>query len=155
MTPSRFRCLALCFAFLPLCAWRPIASDSFWGSTPCDVYIKSVLGIPAEAPCTFLKWQLALKREGDAGTFTLEVIYGADQPGTNGFKNGGTTLKIEGTYKVVATEDKRMRYELSAASLRNRLMLLALNDDLFHILDSQQKLLVGNGGYSYMLNGKR
>ncbi len=125
--------------------------EHFVGSTPCDPYIKSILRIDEQAPCEFTKWKMDI--DASAKTFTAEVLYGLSLPNTNGFQNGGTKLSIIG--KIEMSKDKRTGksvYTLSSASLRSSLSLRALDSNVLHMLDAGNKLLVGNGGFSYSLN---
>jgi hypothetical protein len=148
--------ILLCLILLSVQAQTSDPPVLFWGSTPCDTYIKNTLNIPASEPCDFLKWKLSLNGvDGGAGTFVAEVLYGEEQPGTNGFRRGGAKLTITGNYQIAEAAKSspgKTVYALTAPSLKDPLYLVKLNSSLFHIADNEKKLLVGNGGYSYMLN---
>src|SRR5215218_5752212 len=71
----------------------------FAGSTPCDAWIRNRLRITDSASCEFMKWEMKLfPAEHDSGTFELKINYGISQPNTNGFKGGGKTSLVRGTY---------------------------------------------------------
>ena len=147
------KAVTICCLLIISCAITTIAqsigTDFFAGSTPCDAWIKSELKINDSSPCEFQKWELLF----DKDQFTLSVRYGMSKPNTNGFQNNGTSMEIKGSFVIVNPSGNRKTiYRLSSASFKSPLMLLKLDNNLFHILDDKQSLLVGNGGFSYSLN---
>ncbi len=120
------------------------------GSTPGDSLIKSLLAISPDKQIDFIRWDLTLNQsENDSKTFILNIVFGEGQPNTNGFKGGGEKFSFEGTYAV-----SKNIYELKNKKTSTKISLIKLNDNLFHILTPDNKLMVGNGGWSYTLNRK-
>jgi hypothetical protein len=118
------------------------------GCTPGDDLIKSQLGIPAETKIDFIRWDLKFDK---SNTFVLNIKYGENQPNTLGFKEGGQGKDFQGSYTVSKNMDNNF-YHLMANQLK--ISLVKLNDNLFHLLTSENQLMVGNGGWSYTLNNK-
>lgn len=123
----------------------PDALAIFVGSTPCDTDMRKAFAVPEKENCEFIKWRLQL----DDGNkrFQMAVTFGESQPNTNGFKGGGTRREITGTF-----QSDESFYRLQSPELQQDLFLVVLNDNLFHLADENGQLLVGNGGFSYLLN---
>lgn len=126
-------------------------------STPGDSLIKTMLAIPTETPVDFIRWELNLT-SGRKGSqeFRLNLVYGESQPNTMGFKQGGQKQILEGSFtrsRNRSMEDK-MVYEFKSRRHHSAFSLVRLNDNLFHLLAPDEKLLVGNGGWAYTLNRK-
>lgn len=119
------------------------------GSTPGDSAIKKMLGIKADAVIDFIRWNLLINKDE---TFKLSIEYGENQPNTLGFKQGGTAQIIEGNYQVASSENWEQLYTLQRKDGTAMLSLVAISTNLFHMLDDQSQLLVGNAGWSYTLN---
>jgi hypothetical protein len=119
------------------------------GSTPGDSAIKKMLGIKPDAVIDFIRWELQFKADQ---RFKLAIQYGENQPNTLGFKQGGTEQMIEGKYQVSSTENWKELYTLKNSEGKVLLNMVAINANIFHVLDDQNQLLVGNAGWSYTLN---
>jgi hypothetical protein len=115
--------------------------NAYTGSTPADPVVRSFLGIPLSDSVDFIRWQLILKDNN----YTLNCNYGIGKPNTNGFINGGKKIVISGVL-----HKEKNNYQLHNDS--KILKLAELNNDLLHLLDENNHLLVGNGGWSYTLN---
>lgn len=122
------------------------------GSTPGDEAIKSMLSISATTKVDFIKWDLKLVSKG---AFVLKIVYGESQPNTMGFKNDGKNKVITGSYQIIKKQNSnrfKEIYQLKSNDLSVKIVLVKLNENLFHVLTSTNQLMVGNGGYSYSLN---
>lgn len=117
---------------------------TFTGSTPAAPLVRTFLGISLGDSIDFIRWKLSL----DEGRYRLSCRYGVGKPNTNGFVNGGEKIDLAGPY----TKNEN-RYELTNGP--NTLMLVDLNGDLLHLLNPDNTLLVGNGGWSFTLNSTR
>jgi hypothetical protein len=140
--------LIACFIPAVLSQTKP---QHFVGSTPCDAYIRSILKLHEETPCEFIKWKMDVNIP--AKSFTAEILYGLSLPNTNGFQNGGKKLTISG--KVEVSKDERSGkaiFTLISSSFASPLAMRALDSNVLHMLGADNKLLVGNGGFSYSLN---
>lgn len=161
MKPGRLYLLFLLFASFMVsnsCSQtttaNPPVTDVFAGSSPCDPAIKKMISIPAGDSCEFIKWDLSLSRiQMDSGNFQLKILYGESQPNTNGFKGGGKQLVVTGTYHYgrPATTGSKGFY-LIGKKLPNPILLVELDNNILHFADTSKKLLVGNGGWGYVLN---
>ncbi len=114
---------------------------TYTASTPAAPVIKTFLGIALTDSIDFIRWKLTLNNN----RYTLQCNYGIGKPNTSGFINGGTHISITGNLKK-----EKNYYQL----LNNKytLKLIELSNNLLHFLDSDNSLLVGNGGWSYTLN---
>jgi hypothetical protein len=124
------------------------------GCTPGDQYIKSVFDIPADNKVDFMRWNLTLKNQK---TFLLHLEYGVSRPNTTGFIDGGKLLTLEGEFSVshtIINDVKRTIYWLKSNNGFSSFEMVKINDNLFHLLTPGNKLMVGNGGWSYTLNRK-
>jgi hypothetical protein len=122
------------------------------GSTPGDEIIKSMLIIPADTKIDFIKWNLKLDNKN---SFVLDITFGESQPNTLGFKGGGEKRIIKGTFTVSengGSSSFKEVYHLQSSGLPDKISLVKLNENLFHLLTSQNQLMLGNGGWSYSLN---
>jgi hypothetical protein len=121
----------------------PVAGKetAFTGSTPADPVIRSFLGIPLSDSIDFIRWDLHLNDQ----EFRLKVNFGIGKPNTNGFINGGKKLELRGNLK-------RGNNYYTLQHNNKRLRLVALNENLLHFLATDDRMLVGNGGWSYTLN---
>jgi hypothetical protein len=111
-----------------------------------------MLSISTATQVDFIKWNLNLN---DNKTFALNIVYGESQPNTLGFKSGGQTKRFQGSFAVdTSPENKAFRevYQLKSHSLAGTISLVKLSENLFHILTSDNQLMIGNGGWSYSLN---
>ncbi len=114
---------------------------SFTGSTPADPVIRSFLGIPQGDSIDFIRWQLFISD----GQYHLHANYGIGKANTNGFINDGIKIELSGTLKK---EEKYYSLQNGSKILR----MLEFNEDLLHFVNNDNSLLVGNDGWSYMLN---
>lgn len=124
-------------------------------STPCDADIRSILGIPADIKCDFIRWNLALDERRK--TFDLDIRYGEAEPNTLGFRGGGEERKLIGEFRVSSLHNdrgKQVIYQLEPRGSGSKFSLLKLNENLFHVLEPGGRMMVGNGGWSYTLNRK-
>ena len=138
-----------CMLFHACSQVNKYSADRYVGSTPCDSLIKASLGIRMADGCEFIKWEVWLSFSSrDTGTFEWSALYGVSQPNTNGFKGGGT--RITGTGKFDTAGEGFFR--LQSGQLPAALYLVKMDDNIFHFADSNKKLLVGNGGWGYVLN---
>ncbi len=113
----------------------------YTGSTPADPVVRSFLGIPLADSIDFIRWKLIL----DDKHYTLNCNYGISKPNTNGFVNGGKKTELTG----ILSKGKNY-YQLQNDN--KNLKIAELNTNLLHLLDTDNSLLVGNGGWSYTLN---
>jgi hypothetical protein len=113
---------------------------TYIGSTPADRTIREFLGIPLTDSIDFIRWKLALSVTG----YTLECQYGISKPNTNGFIDE-KRVAITGTSKKDG-----IHYHL----LNNgkNLHIIEINASIVHFADDKDRLLTGNGGFSYALN---
>lgn len=152
-----FRNTLLCvFVFLSgSCFATSTASEILLvGSTPGDESIKSMLSIAGDRQVDFIRWNLKLDIKN---TFVLDITYGEAQPNTLGFKGGGQQQTIKGTFLITKNRENKhftAVYQLDSNGLSEKISLVRINESLFHILTSQNRLMVGNGGWSYSLNRK-
>lgn len=124
----------------------------FVGSTPGDPEIRTMLSIDAEGVVDFIRWKVTFSNN-EPKTYSLDLHYGEAQPNTLGFKAGGKRSTLEGAYTISKSPLGNV-YELKNDRSANIVSFLRLNDNLFHILTANKKLMVGNGGWSYTLNRK-
>ena len=113
---------------------------SYTGSTPAAPVIRTFLGIPLSDSVDFIRWKLILHNK----LYQIECNYGIGKPNTNGFFDGGKKIEWSG----------KLSKEKNFFQLRNGnkvLKIAELNEDLLHLLDADNSLLVGNGGWSYTL----
>lgn len=113
-------------------------------STPAGKEIKTILGIDLKDSIDFIRWNVLL--DSSSGKFKVELQYGISKPNTVGFISPKSKI-IEGKFEVSSGT-----YILKSASLPKDLRFIKINEHLFHILGTDQNLLVGNGGWSYVLN---
>lgn len=125
-----------------------IAQKEYTGSTPADPEVRTALNISQNANVDFIRWNLTFPRPRK---FALNIVYGESQPNTLGFKSGGTKATFEGSFEMRVTEGVPV-YTLKTGSIS--LSLKMLNDYLLHILTRERKLMVGNGGWNYILTQK-
>lgn len=133
--------LLIIFAIAPLFACGTAPERKYTASTPAGPVVRNFLGISLTDSVDFIRWKLTL----DADRYKLECNYGIGKPGTNGFYNGGKTISQAGA----------VRKEKSVYQLQNggkMLRMLELNSNLLHVLNDNDALLIGNGGWSYTLN---
>lgn len=129
----------------------------FVGSTPGDELIKSLLTIPTDKEVDFIRWNLILNEtNSNEKTFSLKIAFGVSQPNTLGFKVE-ERLAFDGTYMIAPSKNKILHgviYHLKSSSLASDIMMVRLNENIFHLLTPQHRLMIGNGGWSYTLNRK-
>lgn len=113
----------------------------YTASTPAGHVVRSFLQIPLSDSVDFIRWRLVLSE----GRYNLYCNYGIGKPNTNGFINGGDKIEL---YGIVKKEENIYQLQNGAIILK----LYQLNPDLLHLLDENNNLLVGNGGWSYTLN---
>jgi hypothetical protein len=124
------------------------------GSTPGDSLIKSLLAISPDKQIDFIRWDLTLNEaENGQKTYVLNIVFGEGQPNTRGFKGGGEKLSFAGIYTAQKSK-KGDIYQLKSETPPSAISIVKLNDNLFHLLTPDNKLMVGNGGWSYTLSKK-
>src|SRR5262245_47566156 len=116
----------------------------FVGSTPANDVVKSFIGAPLEDSVDFIRWKLII----DDKQYSLDCNYGIGQPNTNGFINGGKKITMSGGVKKEGNY-----YRLLNGS--KVLKLIKLSNDLVHVLNFDNSLMAGNGGWSYTLNSSK
>lgn len=125
-------------------------------STPGDSLVKSMLHIDAGMDLDFIRWNLTIGMgRGNTNTWLLKVHYGKSRPNTIGFDEDALTRTLQGKYDVIDRGDGSLRgkiYRLTSSDPRTTISLVKLNDNIFHLLTPDNKLMVGNGGWSYTLN---
>src|SRR5258708_2628887 len=130
----------------------------FVASTPCSLGTRPLPGIPVNADCELIKWNLTLYQEESGGTpttYKLHCSYGLPQQGTTGFVGGGNNIEIEGKWTIVKGEvpnTNAIIYRLNDDKTNKAISFLKLSDGLLHLLDNYQHLMIGNAAWSYTLN---
>lgn len=127
------------------------ATFELQASTPGDSLIKTMLNIEQSFPVDFIRWHIFLEPEGH--TFELNISYGIGLANTLGFTSDGRKKSIKGSYQVRNSTHGKV-FQLKSQDNSVAFSFLQLNEDLYHLLDTDQKLLLGNGGWSYSLNRK-
>lgn len=153
----------LCFSILHAHAQAVPADYSgvsavFAGSTPCSPGTKPLPGIPREAGCELIKWELRLfmdTKKNSSGNYIMDCTYGMPKQGARGFINGGSRLHREGKWTMIkgtATNPAAIVYRLDPGKPQASISFLRLNQNLLHLLDSRDQLMIGTGAWSYTLN---
>ncbi|AEE53066.1 copper resistance protein NlpE N-terminal domain-containing protein [Haliscomenobacter hydrossis] len=130
---------------------EPDTAFELQASTPGDSLIKTMLNIDQSFPVDFIRWHLLMQPESQ--TFDLSINYGINQPNTLGFTAAGQKQSIQGSYQVRSGPHGEV-YQLKSETAKVAFSFLQLNEDLYHLLDADQQLMLGNGGWSYSLNRK-
>jgi hypothetical protein len=147
----------ICLSALGSCAQnnqiQERGSTQFVGSTPCDSFIRVQLGIPIDSKCDFIKWELNLDPAG-SDSFKITAVYGESRPNTNGFMKDAH-YGAKGIYIFAKGDTENPRYRvlhLNAPQLKSPLLFIAMDSNILHFADHDNRLLVGNGGWGYVLN---
>jgi hypothetical protein len=147
----------------PMTAPSPVTAGPslhgvFEGITPCSAQARPLPQIPADSDCEQMIWKIILHQDpvtGTPTTYTLDSAYGVPQQGTNGLDGGGTPIVMEGKWAVLTgtkLDPDAVVYQLNPDDPQTAVPFLKLDEDILHVLSSDNTLLVGNGGWSYSLN---
>lgn len=130
----------------------------FVASTPCSQGTRPLPGISTNEKIELIKWQLKFvgnPGKEKSGTYILNCDYGMPKQGSRDFINEGKHLYREGKWAVVKgtkSYPAAIIYCLDPDKPQSSVSFLRLNENLIHLLDSHQQLMIGNGAWSYTLN---
>jgi hypothetical protein len=130
----------------------------FVASTPCSQVSRPLPGISVNTDCEVIKWRLTLYHDESAKTpttYTLHSLYGLPKQGTTGFIGGGKKVDMDGKWTIIkgkASTRNAIVYRLEDSKTKKTISFLKLNDNLLHLLDSDQRLMIGSAAWSYTFN---
>jgi hypothetical protein len=130
----------------------------FVASTPCSQGTRPLPGIAVNTDCELIKWKLTLYQDEitkTPTTYKLRSLYGLPKQGTKGFIGGGKKIEMEGKWTIVngtPSDRHAIVYQLHDMEANKTISFLKLNDNLLHVLDSEQHLMIGSAAWSYTLN---
>lgn len=113
---------------------------AYVGSTPADRDVRVFLGISLTDSIDFIRWKVMI----NDNHYSLDCQYGISKGGTPGFIN---EKKV-----VFAGSLAKQDIYLQLKHGHNVFYLLHVNNNLLHLLDKHKNFLIGDGGYSYVLN---
>lgn len=124
------------------------------GSTPGDSLVKKMLGIEPAMSVDFIRWKLELKEQAVPASYTLNIMYGTSQPNTKGFTSNARKAEYAGTFTVRKGKAGNIQGDIYTLQLNNKkqLSFIRVNEQLFHLLSPNQRLMVGNAGWNYLLS---
>ena len=128
----------LSFTLLVSCANSK--ETNYTASTPAAPLVRTFLGISLADSIDFIRWKLSLTDK----KYSLECSYGIGKPNTNGFYD---EKKV-----VLSGIVKRENNNYILENGNHVLKLVELNANLLHIVNNDNTLLKGGGGWSYALN---
>lgn len=128
-----------------------VAVTEFVGSTPCDEPARRFLGIGNPA-CEQITWELALT-DPASGPFELRAVYRMPIPGSPNHLDEGRPLQLRGAWTSAPGTGLHVGRTIYTLTTRGRSLQFALLEhDLLQLLTADEKLMVGNAGWSYTLN---
>ncbi|HEX6043189.1 MAG TPA: hypothetical protein VFZ22_01770 [Pyrinomonadaceae bacterium] len=126
------------------------AADVFTGTSPCAEFVKPFLAIPLEQKCDRIIWQLSIRPSSK--TFDLTREYGFYVDNRTYQSHGSASLK--GT--LTATKGRASDPGATVFQLVNekskRIAFAAVDENVLHLLDTDQRLAIGDAGASYTIN---
>ncbi|HET6768054.1 MAG TPA: hypothetical protein VFH08_11665 [Chitinophagaceae bacterium] len=133
--------IAAILSFVLLASPADSKETIYTASTPAGSMVRTFLGISLSDSVDFIRWRLSLTDV----MYKLECNYGIGRPNTNGFVKDGKKVVLTGAVK---RQENIYILQNKNAGLR----LAELNANLLHILNEDNRLLIGNGGWSYTIN---
>jgi hypothetical protein len=137
----------------------------FAGTTPCGNVIRPLHNITPEpdcllqeCKCIMVEWELTLYMDAttkEPARYTLKGINRYSVKETNMYSEPGIKTEAEGKWAIIRgtkTNPDAVLYQLNPDKSKMSLSFLKLNDNLLHILDQNEKLMIGNEFHSYTLN---
>ncbi len=137
----------------------------FAGATPCSNVIRAIHKIKPEpdcqlneCKCAVVEWKLTLYMNVNTklpAGYKLEGVNRYIVKETNMYSEPGTKTASEGKWVIIKgtkTDPNAIVYQLNPGEPGMRLSLLKLGDNLLHIIDPDEKLMIGNEFQSYTLN---
>ncbi len=137
----------------------------FAGTTPCSNIIRPIHKINPEpdcpleeCKCMMVEWELTLYMNANTKEPTRYKLKGINRytvKETNMYSEPGIKSEAEGTWAIVRgtkTNPDAIFYQLNPDKPGMRLNFLKLSDKLLHIVDQNEKLMIGNEFFSYTLN---
>jgi hypothetical protein len=118
---------------------------TFESTTPCSEIKPPLPQILDGTNCEMTIWNITFNTDK---TYTLTANYGMSQPNTMGIKNGGTQVKMSGTW----TQEPETGIINLTSNSGHQVSFLKITDGLIHLLDNEREMMTGNGGWSYTLN---
>ncbi|MEZ4904293.1 MAG: hypothetical protein R2822_22350 [Spirosomataceae bacterium] len=130
----------------------------FVGSSPCGNAIRSLLKMPTDTACDFMKWNLMLYQDPTTQQptkFKLSVSYGVYQNNTSNFAGGGSQFETEGKWAIgkgTKTNPEAIIYQLNPDQAEKSMSFVKMDDNVIHLLYNDGSLMIGNAGHSYTFN---
>ena len=144
------------------------SKDSFMvfaGTTPCGNLIRPIHKINPEpdcplneCKCMMVEWQLTLYVDANIKEPTRYKLNGISRytvKETNMYSEPGIKSDAEGKWAIVRgtkTNPNAIFYQLNPDKPGMHLKFLKLSDSLLHIVDQNEKLMIGNEFFSYTLS---
>ena len=164
--------IVACFITMIGCDSVPDRSTSskdsfmvFAGTTPCSNVIRPIHKIDREpdcpleqCKCMMVEWELTLYIDANTKKptrYTLKGINRYTVKETNMYSEPGTKSETEGRWAIVRgtkANPNAILYQLNPDKPGMGLSFLKLSDSLLHIIDQNEKLMIGNEFFSYTLN---
>jgi hypothetical protein len=159
-------CLLSMVICLPVSNYGIADSSVFFaGTTPCSNVIRPLHKIAKEPDCqlndchcTMVEWKLTLNSNpvtGQPTTYTLTGINRFSVKETNMYSQPGTKSERSGNWSIMKGTKRNpdaIVYQLSPDDPTITVRMVRLSDNLLHILDPEDQLLIGNEFFSYTLN---
>ena len=141
------------------------SSVVFVGTTPCSNMIRPLHKIPPESDCALndchcimVEWKLTLYTDPLTHEPTTYRLTGTNRFGvkeTNMYSEPGTRTEREGKWIIIQgtkNNPTAIVYQLNPDKPEIGLKCVRVNDNLIHILDRDERLMIGNEFWSYTLN---
>jgi len=120
----------------------------FVGSSPCN---QVVPGMDTQFACECIHWKLVLR----ANDFSLHCAYGVPRPGSTAFKEGGKVVDLAGSWRAAtgtASAPEAVVYRFTDSKTKKTFSFLRLSDQVLHLLDKADRLMIGTAAWSYTLS---
>lgn len=141
------------------------SSVLFAGTTPCSNIIRPLHNIAKEPDCQLndchcimVEWRLTLYSDAVSGKPTTYKLAGTNRftvKETNMYSEPGTKSERSGNWRITKgtkTNPNAFVYQLNTDNPAIAVRFIRLSDNLLHILDADDRLLIGNEFFSYTLN---
>ena len=130
----------------------------FEGITPCSALTRPLPQIPEDSDCDLMIWKVLLYQDSATGSpsiYVLDSMYGISQANTMGPAGGGTAISMKGKWDIqkgTKTDVEAEVYQLYSEDSQVAVSFVKMSEDILHVLNRDQTLMLGNAAWSYTLN---